>query len=343
MKISSRSNLIIVAIVFTFLFVSCLLVPVGTSGTLDPLDLARQDSRFIELLGLDIHYTFSPYSGPMADHTADRPVGREPLILLLHGFGASSFSWRDLRQELSRYADVIAYDRPAFGLSERPVRWKGPSPYGPENQLALAVALMDELGYDRAIVVGHSAGGTIALSLALERPERVAALVLVSPAAYIGGGAPAWIRPLFFLPSINHLGPLLARRLGARADEFLRSAWFAPELLDAEVYEGYRAPLMIKNWEKALWELTKASRSARLEKRISSIGAPSLVISGDSDTIVPIEQSIRLARELPKATLVVVPQSGHVAHEESPQAFLRAFEEFWSLNFSYKHTSPGVD
>jgi pimeloyl-ACP methyl ester carboxylesterase len=49
---------------------------------------------------------------------------------------------------------------------------------------------------------------------------------------------------------------------------------------------------------------------------------------------VPLAQSVRLAEELPRATLVVVPQSGHVAHEESTQAFLRAFEEFWSLNFS---------
>jgi pimeloyl-ACP methyl ester carboxylesterase len=337
--ILKRPRLLAAAIVFIALFTGCLLIPVGTSGTLEPGDLIGQDSRFIRLLGLDIHYTFDPHkpeaeapAGPVS--TGAVPGSARPLILLLHGFGASGFSWRDVRQELSRYADVIAYDRPAFGLSERPLRWKGASPYGPENQVALALAMMDEFGYDTALVVGHSAGGTIALSMALERPDRVAGLVLVSPAAYRGGGAPAWIRPLLYLPTINHLGPLLARRLGARGDEFLRSAWYAPQRIDEAVYEGYRAPLAIKNWEKALWELTKASRSARLEKRIGAIAAPSLVISGDSDAIVPLAQSVRLAEELPRATLVVVPQSGHVAHEESTQAFLRAFEEFWSLNFS---------
>lgn len=338
MKISLKRVLLISALAVSALFAACLLVPVGTNGALEARDLAREDSRFIELLGMDVHYTFDPYTGgggqPEAEAQAsDARVGSRPLILLLHGFGASVYSWREVRRELSGYGDVIAYDRPAFGLTERPLRWKGPSPYGPENQLALALALMDALGYERAIVVGHSAGGTLALSLALEHPDRVAGLVLVSPAAYAGGGAPSWIRPLLFFPPVNHLGPLLARRLGEGGDDFLRSAWYAPERISDEMFEGYRAPLAVKDWEKALWELTKASRSARLEKRIASISTPSLVISGDSDAIVPVGQSLRLARELPDATLVVVPQTGHVAHEESPAAFLVAFKEFWTLNF----------
>jgi hypothetical protein len=89
------------AIVLASLFVSCLLVPVGTSGTLEPGDLAGQDSRFIELLGLDIHYSFDPHmpeEGAQADIQAGPvslslvPGGVKPVILLLHGFGASSFS-----------------------------------------------------------------------------------------------------------------------------------------------------------------------------------------------------------------------------------------------------------
>lgn len=301
---------------------SCLLVPVRTSGTLGNVDLASPDSHFIEIDGLHVHYRYVPYSGTES--------GDRPLIVLLHGFGASLFSWREVAEPLAAYGNVVAYDRPAFGLTERPLKWKGRNPYASESQVDLVVGLMDALGAKQAVLVGNSAGGTIALQTALAHPQRVAALVLVSPAVYGGGGAPGWIKPLFWLPGVNHIGPLIAGRLGAEGDDFIRSAWYDDKAMGPEVLPGYRAPLAIKNWENALWELTKASSSSNLAERLRSITMPALVITGDTDRIVPPEQSQRLASELPDATLVIIPRSGHLAHEETPEEFMSAFDVFWN-------------
>ena len=88
----------------------------------------------------------------------------EPVLILLHGFGASEFSWREVMEPLSTYGRVIAYDRPAFGLTERPMEgnWTGTNPYSVQGNVELLDGLMDELGVDKAILVGNSAGGGVA-------------------------------------------------------------------------------------------------------------------------------------------------------------------------------------
>ena len=91
---------------------------------------------------------------------------------------------------------------------------------------------------------------------------------------------------------------------------------------------GYRQPLRVNNWDRALWELTKASERPNLVDRMGDITCPSLVVSGDDDRIVPVESSVRLAEELPNAELVVIPNCGHVPQEECPGPFLDAVEAF---------------
>lgn len=329
MKIRVSRPVAAVAFLIVLASIGCMLIPVRSSGSVDAAELAEPDSRFIRVEGIELHYKLYPYSGADA---ALGPVGR-PAILLLHGFGASVYSWREVAPALSVWGDVIAYDRPAFGLSERPLRWKGKSPYGPDSQASLAFGLLDALGYDRAIFVGNSAGGTVAMNAALARPERVAALVLISPAVYAGGGAPALVRLLLYLPPINHLGPLLARRIADGGDDFIRAAWHDPSRVSEAVLEGYRRPLKIRDWERALWELTKASRSSGIARRLAEFTLPVLVVTGDDDRIVPTVQSVRLASELPDADLVVIPQSGHLAHEESPAEFLAAIDKFLLKRF----------
>jgi len=312
-------------VLFALASSACVLIPVRTTGTRDARELAEPDSRFAAIAGIDIHYKFYPSTNAEKDR---------PLILLLHGFGASTYSWREVAVPLTEYGDVLAYDRPAFGLSDRPLKWKGTNPYSQEAQVDIAMGLMDLLGYKRAVLVGNSAGGTVALNIALEHPERVAALVLISPAVYGGGGAPGLIRPLFWLPGVNNIGPLLARRLSVDGDDFLRSAWFDESRIGPEVIPAYRAPLSIANWEKALWQLTKATKSTKLPKRVGGIDVPTLIVTGDTDRIVPTEKSVQLSSDMPGSTLVVIPRSGHVSHEETPAAFMEAFAQFWDKNLS---------
>lgn len=293
-------------------------------GLVPPRQLADADSRFIEVDGLQFH--------------ARQAGDGAPAMILLHGFGASTFSWREVMQPLAALGTVVAYDRPSSGLTERPMpghprmeggaAWTGVNPYSPEGQAAQVVALMDELGIDRAILIGNSAGGTVATLAALEYPERVQALVLVDAAIYTGGGAPAWVRPFLRTPQLERIGPLISRSLLSSGDRLIRLAWHDPSKVTPEVLAGYRLPLQAENWDRGLWELTKASRDLDLDQRLSGVTQPTLVITGDDDRIVPTAESVRLASELPNAGLVVLPQCGHTPQEECAGPWLEAVTAF---------------
>jgi pimeloyl-ACP methyl ester carboxylesterase len=121
---------------------------------------------------------------------------------------------------------------------------------------------------------------------------------------------------------------LFARQLQAQGTEFLKTAWHDPSKITPEIFEGYQQPLQVENWDKALWELTVSSRESGLAERVSEFDLPILVITGDDDRIVPTEQSLRLAEELPNAKLAIIPQCGHVPHEECPAVFMQAVTDF---------------
>jgi pimeloyl-ACP methyl ester carboxylesterase len=310
-----RILLISLGIILLLVLVGPFLVPVPPlEDTLPAKELADPDSQFVEINDLEVHV---------------KTMGEgEPVFVLLHGFGASLYTWEPVMEELSQYGRVIAFDRPAFGLTERPLEWEGQNPYSPEAQADLVTGLLDHFGVEEAILVGNSAGGTIAMQTALAHPERVAGLILVDPAVYAGGGAPAWTRPLLATPQLRHLGPLFVRRILNSGPELIETAWHDPAKITPETIELYKKPLLVENWDKALWEMTLASKAANLEGRLDELNLPILVITGDDDRIVPTEQSIRLASELPNAELAVIEQAGHVPQEEQPAAFIEAIEEF---------------
>lgn len=312
---TGRIVLVVIAFLLLLLLAGPFLVPVPPlQGTLPPQAMADADSQFIEINGLEVHV---------------KTMGQgEPVLVLLHGFGASLYSWQAVMEPLSQSGMVIAFDRPAFGLTERPLSWEGENPYSPEAQVALVIGLLDHFGVQQAILVGNSAGGTVAMQVALAYPERVTALILVDPAVYSGGGAPTWLRPLLATPQMRHLGPLIARQIQTRGPELIEMAWYDPSLVQPETIALYKKPLQVENWDKALWQFTIASRASGLAERLAEFSLPVLVITGDDDRIVPTADSIRLAGELPEAGLVIIPQAGHVPHEERPDLFMQAVEKF---------------
>ena len=311
MKRVGRIILIGLGVVLVILLIGPFLVPVPPlEGTVPPQELADPDSLFIEIDDVTLHYKVQGDG--------------EPVLLLMHGFAASLFSWQTVMPRLAEIGTVIAYDRPAFGLTERPLPgdWDGPSPYGTQSQITHAIGLMDVLGVKRAILVGNSAGGRLAMEVALQHPERVEALILVDPAVYSDGDSGRWLRPLLRTPQMRRLGPLITRRIQEWGLDFAESAWHNPDLITDEIWEGYLKPLQADNWDVGLWEMTIASEESDLVERLDEFNIPILVITGDDDRIVPTENSIRLAGELPDADLTVVEACGHAPHEECPQPFL---------------------
>lgn len=315
MSRSRRFILIGLAFLLLLVLVGPLLLPVpAIENTRSPDELAGPQGGFIEMNGLRVYYELSGQG--------------QPFYVLLHGFGASTFSWREVTGSLAEMGTVLVYDRPGFGLTQRPLEWEGLNPYSPQANQELLVAFLDHFGVDKAVLVGNSAGGTLAMQAALRFPERIEALVLVDPAVYSGGGAPAWIRPLLATPQLRRLGPLFVRRIFSSAENLIGMAWYDPNRITPEILDGYERPLQVANWDKALWELTLASRESDLASRLKEIQVPTLVMTGEDDRIVPVEESIRLSGELPDAQLEVFPKCGHVPQEECPVEFMDALREF---------------
>jgi pimeloyl-ACP methyl ester carboxylesterase len=316
-KIPLLILLIVVVLLGLLLLVGPFLIPVPPlQNTVPPEQLADPDSLFIDVNGLQVHY---------------KTAGQgEPTLVLLHGFGASVYSWHEVMASLAEVGTVIAFDRPAFGLTDRPMPedWSGENPYSPESQADLTVALLDELGVEKAVLAGHSAGGATAVLTALRYPERVEALVLVDAAIYVQGSTPSWLRPLLTTPQMRRLGPLLVRSIVGWGQAVISRAWNDPDRITPELLSGYKKPLQAENWDRALWELVLASHPLGLDAQLDKIQVPALVITGDNDLVVPTDQSVRLAGELPNAELVVIADCGHVPQEERPEEFLGALIDF---------------
>ena len=280
---------------------------------------------------------------PRAGRHAGTPVGgavrrpveaTRPPLVLLHGFAASVFTWRHVMGPLGERGLVLAYDRPAFGLTSRPSRdeweprdWPGGSPYGPEAQAYLTIALLDHLGLDRVVLVGNSMGGALATLTALRYPERVQALVL-EDAAIFAGGPPAWSLPLVNSGPLDILGPPLVRLATPSLGRSLRHLYSDRDLISAHVVEGYRRPMRVRGWETALWELTRAGGLPDLSTSLSELRMPVLVLAGRQDPLVTPRRNRQLAARIPGAELVFIEDCGHVPHEEKPTEFVRVLEEF---------------
>ncbi len=317
MKVLKIVAIILIAIV-ALLAIVPLLIPVPPLQDVEPVSqLVGPDSQFIRIEGINYHYK-------------EAGSGR-PALVLLHGFGASVYSWREVLQPLARYGLVIAYDRPAFGLTDRPMPgdWRGESPYSLSSQARMLVELLDAKGIDKAILVGNSAGGTLALYTALNYPARVQALILVDAAVYAGGPSfPDWLRPLLETPQARRIGPLLVRSIQETGMQILIKAWNDPGKITDDIRANYRQPLKLANWDRALYELTIASAPNHIAERLQELHLPVLVVTGDNDRIVPTDQSLRLGREIPGAHLAVIPACGHVPQEECPQSFMEAVGKF---------------
>ena len=242
----------------------------------------------------------------------------EPMVLL-HGFTDTWRTWELVLPTLEQHADVLAPT--LLGHAG------GPPITGPLTPGSVADAveqLMDEAGFETAHIVGNSAGGTLALRAALAQPERVAGLILVSPAVFAGGGAPAFVQPLLRSPQLQRIGPLIARAFLGQGDGLESRAYYDASIVTEEQRARSRLGVQVENWDRALWAFTSASQASNLTDTLAEITMPVLVVTGENDLVVPASQSIALADDLPDADLVVVPACGHLAQEECPAALLDA-------------------
>lgn len=287
------------------------------SFDVEKLQRADSESRFIECNGFSVHYKLFG-SG-------------KPLMVLLHGSFLSIRSWQEVIHPLAKDYTVLVFDRPAFGLTSRPVPSKANNArYSPEAQSDLVVALMGKLGFQRAVLIGNSTGGTLALLTALRYPEKVQGLVLAGPMIYSGyatSEVPAFMKPVMkaMSPAFSRLMKVLITRL---YDRNIRGFWHKKDRLDAATLAAYRQDMMTGDWSRGFWELFLETHHLHLDERLKNTPVPSLVVTGEHDLTVNTEESLRLAEELPGAALEIIPDCGHLPQEEKPELFVDAVLSF---------------
>ena len=288
------------------------------------------------LLGSVACASFTPYREVVAAHGQHlleidghrvyvREAGAGEPVILLHGFGGSSFSWRRVVPGLEAHHRVVTLDFHGFGWTERPSRLGA---YTREGQTRLVERVMDRLGIESAHLVGHSYGGAIALTLAAERPERIRSLVLVNAARpeisrlrmYTGADWPgvAWI--------ITR--SLLNRRM---MTDHLRESIVDDSLVTSELVTSYLERLRVQGAARAYRGLTEpVSRQPPALPDLGRIGASTLLLWGSEDQTFDLEYGRSLADVLPDARFVVIPEAGHLIMEDRPEAVSRAIRDFLS-------------
>jgi len=301
-------------------------IPVETSGTKTYQEAAGSATSFAKAQGIDIYTDVTEF-----DCQQDSDCDNPPVFILLHGFGANTFSYRFVTEPLSTYGDVIAYDRPGFGFTERPSSWKGENPYGSAGNDLILDELIAQYASNRDVyLVGHSAGGTQAAQYVVDNPGAISGLILISPAILTTGGSPSGFNWIFSIPQLDHLGPLLVSSIASSGMDLLDRSWFDKSKITDDIKAGYRAPLEIIGWEEGFWEFNRAPRTFDVKNRLSEIKIPTLLITGDTDLVVATADTEALATMIEGSKLVVVPNSGHLAQEETPVETMQAIDDYWN-------------
>jgi pimeloyl-ACP methyl ester carboxylesterase len=243
-------------------------------------------------------------------------------VVCLHGLGGNKTSMFDVVAALTPERRAHAIDLPGFGSSSKPARASYDAAYFARK----VIAFLDEMGIERAHLVGNSMGGRVALEVALEYPDRIASLSLLAPAL-------AFRRRRELVPVVRLLRPELAAiPHPLNADQVRSRLWslFArPERLDPSV-----ADIACEEFAR-----TYRSRAARIAffaslrqiyldrpygergfwTRLCELSVPSLFVWGDGDALVPAAFSRHVATALPSARQVILPDCGHVPQVELPE------------------------
>ena len=265
---------------------------------------ARPPSRFLPVNGLQVHLRDE---GPHND-----PVP----IVLLHGTSASLHTWEGWAQVLREKRRVIRVDLPGFGLT-------GPNPqndYSTEAYVQFVRTVMEELGVQRFVLAGNSLGGQIAWAAAALLPDRVDRLILVDASGYPPESltTPPSI-PLGFRLAATPGLRLLARYTLPRGvvESTLRNVYGDPSKVTPELVDLYSDITLREGNRKALGRRIEQGYTGDvgLLKRIK---APTLILWGGKDRLLPVESGERFARDIADARLVVFDELGHVPHEEDP-------------------------
>ena len=266
--------------------------------------------------------------------------GEGQLVLLVHGLGGSSINWAAVGDEFTAHGHVIALDLPGFGRTPPAGRTAAI-----DDQAALLAGFIEQHGDGSAIVIGNSMGGLISMLLAARHPHLVDRLILVNPAA------PSWspssinrrwamMMGIYLLPGLNKMAFAAIQRRGTPAQRTAMS-------MDMIAARGDRVPAWLQNMHADVaaerdnmpWAaeaflqayksiVKRLMPTARYDRIVHRIMAPTMLIHGTLDSIVPFVAAQRLAAERPDWTFVPLEDTGHVPQLEAAETLTKVVAEF---------------
>ena len=246
----------------------------------------------------------------------------------IHGAGCNLEDMRlALGERLAARHRVILVDRAGLGWSQR----KGRRGSSPAYQAAMLRDVLDRLGIDRAIVVGHSWGGALATTFALDYPGRVAGLVLLAPPLYPFPRSMTWLYALFATPIFGWLyARTLALPLGAPFIGIGLGSAFLPQLPPRHYIKRTAALLLLRPstfLANARDVADLRAFHARDASRYATLAVPTVIIAGGRDMVVaPRRHALAFAAAVPAAKLVVLPGIGHMLHHVAAEKVIAEIE-----------------
>ena len=269
-----------------------------------PMPGEPKDATFLEVEGARVRYR-------------DKVEG--PPVVMIHGFASSLETWDLVAPTVLKKHRVISLDLKGFGWTDRPE-----GDYSPWAQAKIVRALMDRLGVERAAIVAHSWGSSVALALALGAPERVARIALYD----------AWVYedqiPTFFrLSRKTGMGEFLFGVFYTeRPDERLSLAFYDPTVVNEKLAEDVEKSIQRPGTVAAALAAVRGQTFAEVEKRYRTIQKPVLLLWGREDVVTTLDFGERLSKELPDARLVVYPRCGHFPMLEAVSASTSELSKF---------------
>jgi len=272
-----------------------------------------EHSRFVSIDGARVHYQ-------------EFGDSKKPTVLLIHGYTSSVTAWRTSAPMLAEKGlHVLAVDLLGFGYSEKPSWFE----YTITSQARMVSRFMNRLGIGQATVVGNSYGGAVAATLALDYPERVEKLVLVDA---VINDDPKKL-PILKLASLPGIGEALTPWLvGSKAfwKRRMRSTLARPNhhLIDDTRLANVRRPLDSADAHYSLLATSRNWSAERISRDANLISQPTLIVWGEDDKVIPIENGWKLQSDILHSRMVVLRDCGHIPQEEKSDMFVELVTEF---------------
>jgi pimeloyl-ACP methyl ester carboxylesterase len=271
---------------------------------------SKWKGQFVTIQGNRIHYMMKGEGKP---------------LLLVHGLGAYSYTWRHNIDELARYFRVYALDLKGFGLSDKP----NAIGYSIDHHAKMVVQFLDLMNLAQVDYLGSSMGGEIGLRLSLYFPNRINRLVLIASSGY-RDSLPMIAKIVRRLPYIGivkryvHNKVLTEESLTA----IVKGAYYNPTIISEEEIYHYLYPVFLTGFEGAYMRLLKEFDFGKEKMHYSKVKHRTLLIAGEQDGVIPLEHSQRFHNDIKNSILITIGQCGHFLHEEKSKLVNRHLLRF---------------